>query len=371
MKSKRFFYKFAVAALSTAAIIGLTACGDDSSSSPNMTPSAGYSSASESEFLPGENPITSSSAENKCDAMTPECTGMTPEQLCAAGIMEYCAPSCDALTPECGSLPLDTVLPNDTVASCIDPIPAELTLSDFNDIGDVYKSIKCNEKVVFVVRHGDREAFTGSTSSLTEDGFDAAVNAGQKMPGDVPFKYIYSGMVRTYQTALGFAAGRGEVTYTTGYAEGADSLEHFNVVSPEFVADSMPELRDGWFVKDKELRDAYIKADPITFKNSNMMYSLWVYEGEYADVFYDLDTRSKEIVSMLVKDYAEMPKYTLAASHDQVLMPLTAWATGKQIDLKLHESRNWLTNLAGIAIIINDKNELHYWPIKGLATGVE
>ncbi|MCQ2105364.1 MAG: hypothetical protein MJZ26_06200 [Fibrobacter sp.] len=250
--------------------------------------------------------------------------------------------------------------------------PVAFEQSKFNDIGEVYKNIQCDEKVVFIVRHAEREGFTGSVSALTEDGFEAAVNAGKKLIGEGQFKYIYSGMTRTMQTALGIAAGRGDATFTITYAEGEDGNEHFTVVSPEFTADTIPALKDGWFLKDKDARDAYMAADSI--KNVNVMYAAWAYDGKYAEAFYDLEERSQELISTyLIKDYAEMPKYTVVASHDQVLMPLTVWATGRQIDLKLHNTeapRNWLNYLAGVAIIINDKNEVRYAPIKGMNDSV-
>ena len=105
------------------------------------------------------------------------------------------------------------------------------------------------------------------------------------------------------------------------------------------------------------------------------MYAAWAYEGLYSDVFYDLEERSQELLNTYVlKDVASLPKYTLIASHDQLLMPLLVYLTNKQINLRLHEPtppRNWLTFLAGVAIIVNDKGEIRYAPIKGGATGVE
>lgn len=334
MKSKNFAHKSIVAAFSVAAVMGFTACSDSESSDAADT-------------LAGE-PI---SGDSHCEALVPEC-GYTAEQLCAMGMANYCIAA-------------------PTEEECVAPIPAVFTQSDFNDIGDVYKNIQCNEKAVFIVRHAEREGFTGSVSALTESGFEAALHAGTKLAGPGEFKYIFSGMTRTMQTALGIAAGRGDVTYTTTYAEGEDGNEHFTVVSPEFSADTITQLKDGWFLKDKDLRDQYQKADSI--KNSNVLYAAWAYDGKYADAFYDLNDRSQELVNLIVKDYAEMPKYTVVASHDQVLMPLTVWATEKQIDLKLHNveaPRNWLNFLAGVAIIINDKNEVRYAPIKGMDDSV-
>jgi len=333
MKSKNFAYKSMVAAISMAAAFSFTACGDEpTSASPSGNEPTTVSSSSIANVPVSEGVVSSSS---------PTSSAATPATETANG----CA---------AGQVPTPVAFPQDK----------------FNDIGEVYKNIQCNEKVVFIVRHGKRESQIGNLSSLTIDGYEDAVAAGQKLVGAEPFKYIFSGMVRTYQTAASIATGRGDVACTADYAEAEDGLDHLALTcTPEFKADTLTQLKDGWYLKDKTIRDAYIAADTTDYlKNSNVMITDWVYQGNYADAFYDLDERSKEFVALLVKDYNDMPKYTLAASHDQVLMPLTAWATDKKIDLKLHDpaSRNWLNYLAGVAIIINDKNEQRYAAIKGM-----
>jgi len=362
MKSKILLFK-SVAALSLVAAFGLTACGSDSEPvAPVVTPASSTSAPTSASTLitsSAENQepgiIVSSSSESlvHCDALIPEC-GYSAEYLCTAGIAEYC----NAQSSSSVELP------------CSDPVdnPA-ISSAKFNDIGDVYKNTKCNEKVVFIIRHGERESFIGSESALTEDGFDAAIKAGQKLIGPEKFRYIFSGMTRTKQTAMGIAAGRGEITYQTAYTPDADGAEHLDIISPEFTADTITQLKDGWYIKDKAIRDAYVERD--TIKNVNVMYTAWAYDGTYADAFYDLEERSLELIDLLVGDYASMPKYTLAASHDQVLAPLAIWASNKQIDLKLHAideppPRNWLNYLAGVAIIINDQNQKRYLPIKGM-----
>lgn len=339
MKSK--FFSSAILASVIATGFALTACGDDNNPGNAPTGNLGDSSSSMA-------PITgtSSSSTGIIGGVSSSDAGqlVPPEQQanggCAAG----------------------------QVAT-----PVDFPQDEFIDIGEVYKNIQCNEKVVFIVRHGKRESFVGSESALTEDGFEETVEAGKKMAGPEPFKYIFSGMTRTYQTALGFAVGRGEYTYEQTISLDADEVEHLAFVSPTFMPDTLKQLKDGWYTKDKAIYDAYLKADTTGYlKNSNVMITDWVYEGNYADAFYDLDARSKEFLALIVKDYKDMPKYTLAASHDQLLMPLTAWATDKKIDLKLHDinSRKWLRYLAGVAIIINDKNEVRYVAVRGGATGV-
>ena len=256
--------------------------------------------------------------------------------------------------------------PEPVVVACAEgevPTPVEFPQNEFTDIGDVYKNIQCNEKVVFMIRHGERSRnYSGKEAPLTEDGIEEATAMGAKLIGPGDFKFIHTGFVRTYQTALYAAVGRGQ----------AQVLEDGTAVN--FVADTVTQLTDGWFMKDKEKRDEYQAADS-TLKNVNVMYAAWAYEGLYSDVFYNLEERSQELLNTYVlKDVASLPKYTLIASHDQLLMPLLVYLTNKQIDLKLHNPtppRNWLTFLAGVAIIVNDKGELRYAPIKGGATGVE
>ncbi|MCQ2124205.1 MAG: histidine phosphatase family protein [Fibrobacter sp.] len=341
MKSKIF--SSAILASVVAAGFAFTACGDDNNpgNAPTDTPVASSSSivpvAGESSSSAGTSEIPGSSS-SAGQVLPPE---QQTDAGCAAG----------------------------QVAT-----PVDFPLNDFVDIGEIYKNIQCNEKVVFIVRHGERERFIGNESCLTEDGFDEAVAAGKKIVGTEPFKYIFSGMTRTYQTALGFAVGRGEAVYDTTTVEDEDGVKHLAFVSPAFAPDTLKQLKDGWYIKDKDIRDAYVARD--TIKNVNVMYTAWAYEGTYADAFYDIEERSLELIGLIVKDYASMPKYTLAASHDQVLAPLVIWATNKQVDLKLHAineppPRNWLNYLAGVAIIINDKNEMRYVAVKGGDSGVQ
>lgn len=295
--------------------------------------------------------------------------------------------TCDALIPECGWDPIDSLVPFDPPApseppaasvcpSGETPVPAVYPMDDFTDIGDVYKNIQCNEKVIFVLRHAERDADTGLESHLTMDGVEAALKAGQKIAGEGEFKFIHSGFLRTYQTAYYISIGRGQYQPSPAFA---DSVANWTVetefgkfVAPaDFAQDTIKELADGWYLKDKDLRDQYKERDSIG--NVNLMLVKWIYEGMYQDVFYDLEERSKEILGYLVKDYSEMPKFSLAASHDQLLMPLVSWATDKKINLIFRDPNKtgirWLTFLAGLAIIINDKNEVRYVPVRGMDSG--
>lgn len=350
---KKFLLALATAAALSA--VSLTACSSDSSSSPatpevSPTDPTQTTDPAQTQTDPAQNPSDPATQQNPSDttsAVTPQPTDPTDTTATPADTATQ-PPVDTSVTQPVASDPCEGILPQ----------PIAFPMNEFADVGEVYRNIQCNEKVVFLVRHGEREAGIGSESPLTEDGALEAQEMGAKLVGPTEFKFIHSGFVRTYQTALNIAIGRGQ----------SQMLPDSSVVN--FAADTIKQLADGWYLKDKELRDTVMKRDSI--KNVNVIYAAWVYEGQYADVFYDLEERSMELLNTyVIKDYAAMPKYTVIASHDQVLMPLTVFATQKQIDLKLHEptSRKWLSYLAGVAVIINDKNEVRYVPIKGGSSG--
>lgn len=71
--------------------------------------------------------------------------------------------------------------------------------------------------------------------------------------------------------------------------------------------------------------------------------------------------------------YEKMHRVTIAISHDQFLVPWVAVVSNGQIDMKFHDHNAnfnyWLNNLAGIALIVNENNEVISVPVKGLNTG--
>lgn len=368
MNMKRQFL-FALATAAALSAVSLTACSESSSSdtpaAPEITPTDPAQTTptdpAQTQTDPAQNPTDPVSQQNPGDTastVTPEPTN--PVDTATTPVDTTTQPQ--PVDPDTSTV----TPPEPVVVACAEgevPTPVDFPQNEFTDIGDVYKNIQCNEKVVFMIRHGERSRnYSGKEAPLTDDGIEEAIAMGAKLTGPGEFKFIHTGFVRTYQTALYAAVGRGQ----------AQVLEDGTAVN--FVADTVTQLTDGWFMKDKEKRDEYQAADS-TLKNVNVMYAYWAYEGLYTDVFYDLEERSKELLNTYVlKDMASLPKYTLIASHDQLLMPLLVYLTNKQIDLKLHSPtppRNWLTFLAGVAIIVNDKGELRYAPIKGGATGVE
>lgn len=229
-------------------------------------------------------------------------------------------------------------------------VPEELVYDSigFVDIGNAFRTVAPDEKVVFVLRHAEREMETEKETPLTSDGVMQAQSVGQKLISADEFVFAHTDYVRTEETAHNIALGRGQAS---------------------FVHDTVAALTSGWFIKDAELRDSYIKKDT----NTNVIVSLWAYDGMFADAFYDLEKRSLEVINTyLIKDYAEMPKVKVVISHDEFLVPLVAWATNKTATIYPRKRGHWWINyLAGLAIIVNSKNEIRYIGVKGLESAVK
>ena len=263
---------------------------------------------------------------------------------------------------EISSASVDGVpLSSDAGSDPVDPagpfVPEELVYDSigFADIANAFHTVAPDEKVVFVLRHAERESGVGRETPLTENGILQAQSVGQKLVSADEFVYAHTAYVRTKETACNIALGRGQV----------------QVCDDSFVSDTISELTGGWFIKDEDLRDSYVGSTGKD-TNTSVIVSLWAYDGQFADAFYDLEERSLEVINTyLIKDYAEMPKAKVVISHDEFVVPLIAWATNKTASIRYKRGRWWVNYLTGLAIIVNSKNEVRYIGIKGLETATE
>ena len=263
---------------------------------------------------------------------------------------------------EISSASVDGVpLSSDAGSDPVDPagpfVPEELVYDSigFADIANAFHTVAPDEKVVFVLRHAERESGVGRETPLTENGILQAQSVGQKLVSADEFVYAHTAYVRTKETACNIALGRGLV----------------QVCDDSFVSDTISELTGGWFIKDEDLRDSYVSSTGKD-TNTSVIVSLWAYDGQFADAFYDLEERSREVINTyLIKDYAEMPKAKVIISHDEFVVPLIAWATNKTASIRYKRGRWWVNYLTGLAIIVNSKNEVRYIGIKGLETATE
>ncbi len=312
--------------LSVAAAIALSACSDDSASAPEETTPAS----------------TDSLAPASSDAIVPESS--------AAVLLSSDAGTLISSSSE--ALPVSSAETQPAVP-CVDGDPVEVVpdTNGFADIGDVFKSVRCDEKVVFVLRHGEREAYVTRESELTEDGVEQAQTVGQKLIGTEDFTYSHTDFVRTEQTCLNIAIGRGQQS---------------------FPHDTNDIYQASWYVKDSEKRTEYNNMEG---NNTNGVLAEWIFLGNYADAFYDLAEKSEEMIATyLAKSYAEMPRFRVVCSHDEFIIPLVSYLTNNAINYRIYDVTivprpRWANYLSGAAIILNSAGERRAYAVKGLDSG--
>jgi hypothetical protein len=342
----------------------LAACGDDSSTSAfsNSTPTAQssseqaqpetFSSSSENK-LPTSSAEVSSSSEitSSADASSSSATVQNGESSSSAEVPPAQSSS------SAGEAPLD---PN-----CVETPVATIAVDSVGlaDIADVFKSVRCNEKAVFIIRHGEREdGQTGKEVPLTyyegepdsiggqpTDGVRQARAVGQKLVSAEEFVFSHTNYVRTEQTCLNIAVGRGQQTFPH------DTTSLYSI---------------SWFKKDSERYKFY--DDSTT--NVRLVIAGWAYDNLYADAFYDLKEKSEEIVKKdIAPGYAAMQKYRVICTHDDFVLPFTVFASNGTVNYRYHdpESRHWPYFLTGVAVIIDNKDQIRYVPFRGLGIGVE
>lgn len=231
-------------------------------------------------------------------------------------------------------------------------IPAQATLDEngFATIADVYRSLAPSEKAVFVIRHSEREDAVTIETELTANGIKMAEDLGATLKSDEDFSYITSGFVRTNETANHIAAGRG-------------------TPSPKLITNY--DITGNWFLKISA-DELATYADNLGMKGSSIeLMSHWAYGEDYPDALYDLEPRAKEFMeTVILKNLPKWNRVSIMVSHDIFVMPLTVYSSQKQVALKYYEDYHWINYIAGLAIIVNENNELRYVPVKGADSGV-
>jgi hypothetical protein len=68
-----------------------------------------------------------------------------------------------------------------------------------------------------------------------------------------------------------------------------------------------------------------------------------------------------------------MNKFRVICSHDDFILPLSVYASNGTVNYRYHdpESRHWPYFLTGVAVIIDNKNQIRYVPFRGLGIGAE
>ena len=218
----------------------------------------------------------------------------------------------------------------------------------FTDLVDVYANLKSSEKVVFIIRHSERTSETGASGHLTDNGKKYARELGARLAkvGTEDFYFGYSGYTRTYETCENIAQGKGQVNYS--------------IVE-------LPYMDGAWYVKDADKAEAYTNSDGGGW----VVYSKYGFTGAYPDAFYDLETRSEQLLKdQILANIGSMKRVNVMCTHDYLVVPLLAYTTDGHANVRYYEKNRWVNYMAGVAMIISADGSVRYIPVKGLETGI-
>lgn len=213
----------------------------------------------------------------------------------------------------------------------------------FVDLKDVYENLAADETVVFILRHAERTDDTGRNGHLTDNGKKQSESVGAKLKG-LDIYFGNSGYVRSKETCEYIGKGSGLSTV------------------PQ---DSLPFLDGDWYIKDANKVENYKSAAGGGWQ----MISRYAYVGDYADAMYDMEERSEELIQDVKALLPTMKRVNVLISHDQMVVPLTAYCTEKRVNLRYFDNQTWINYLAGVAIIFNSKGDVRYEPVRGIESG--
>ena len=223
-----------------------------------------------------------------------------------------------------------------------EPEPGEIL--EFEDVGDVLKTVAAGEKVIFILRHAERTDDTGKSGHLTSNGKKQSQTVGEKFKGENIY-FANSTYTRSYETCENVAAGAG---FTS------------------LVSDTIPDLDGAWFEKDEAKFESYKNSDGGGW----VVTSAYAYKGIYMDAFYPLKSRGEEFITEVVKPrFEKVNKVAVWISHDMLVVPLTVFCTDGKVNLRYFDTKQWINYLAGVAIIMGVDGSLRYVPVKGLTSG--
>ena len=361
MNMKKFMAQHAFPMICAAFITVIIAgCGDESS---NSTPTAPVNT------LPVSSAVT--------DPLIPGSSASVPVDDCIAS---PALPQCQSQDPENpvpGSSATDPNLPNPDVpvdSPAVDnptnptavavnrdvasAIPGLLPDADgFYDVGDIYKAVPAESKVVFVLRHAERESGLGKESPLTENGVQQAINVGTKLASSESFYFASTDFLRTRTTAENIAAAHGEPDAVIDTRDDIIYGSYFLTV-PSDTLDALVSNRGGSF----RYVSQWAYGQPFT-NNYAIQHGVETY-------FYDLFERGDQFINEVV--LANLPSWkrvNVLITHDLLTEPLAVYASNRTIDLKTFESYRWINYVAGVAIIVDQAGLVTILPAKGVELG--
>ena len=324
----------------TACIAALTAC-NDKASSPDIESSSSDESSNHS-WIP----------ESSSEQDSPE---WSSSAMSSSSIPPYSSsehiPQAQSSSTE-SRVAFSSSIEEYSSSSIADTAPEVVLDKDgFATVADVYKSLASDEKVVFIIRHSEREDDVALETELTANGIQMAQDLGATLRNDEDFTYVTSGFVRTNETASHISKGRGEATL------------------PKLITNY--DITGNWFLKISA--DSLAKhATALGLKGSSIeLMARWAYEGGHPEAFYELEPRAQEFMqTVILKNLSKWKRVTIMVSHDIFVMPLAVFGSQKKVSLKYYEDYHWINYIAGLAVIADAQNNLRYIPVKGAESGV-
>ena len=225
-------------------------------------------------------------------------------------------------------------------------------ITDFVDLQTVYESIKPDERVIFLLRHAQRDQnATSKEDGLSKAGLDSSKAVGSRLTKfNEPMRLGASEFYRAQQTVIGIAMGRGQDTT---------------------ISDTIPELNDNWYMIDRQLvNQAESEAGGGWEATSYYTYT-GRYSGDTARIqaYYNLENRSAQLIELLYNKYKDEPdRFIMLSSHDKLMVPFVAYCSKLRINMNVtpNGGGTWINYFAGIAIIWDKSGNRRYVAFKGL-----
>jgi len=249
------------------------------------------------------------------------------------------------------------------------------TKDDFVPIEDVLPCVKSNEKIIYVVRHSDRNDGNNYGSYLNNLGIEHAKALGQRLQGTPDFFFMSTGTKRTGQTAYLVGKGKGQTGLDSAAMVGANASSTYYEKT----------YHDGGYWRpgrtwNKEPCNAGTDKDGVgKYYDEHGVYTYYTYYPDRCtDNFASLTDRINEFLNNYAS-YDKMHNITFSVSHDQFVIVFLIYFTNKAINMAFHESsvvwdaalphNEWTNFLSGFAFIVDENNNRTFIPVKGLDSG--
>ena len=227
------------------------------------------------------------------------------------------------------------------------------SLTSWNEASDIYRNMKEGDRIVFLVRHSERnDDCEGDYCDLNDNGVELAEEAGKKFKGGL--------------------AGVNDSYY------GSTSVERCKTTSYLIATN-----RGDTYLNSKE--DVVNPIDEIYAKYYGEGLHSWPGRAEYCNEnMKEAEETSLEIVNKLL-NLSKGKTFAWFTSHDYLLVPLVEWATNLGIDFEKYRGTYsgqdskydgketdyfyWCNFMSGVAILVHPDNTFEIYPVKNLEDG--